>query len=168
MKVELRERTEEHVRIYFEKTRDAEIQAMLPQTAATAEQAVEDYRKTRLPGAASYGRTIHVDGAYVGDIWCYCIDREDEPNAMLSYCLFEKALWGKGIATVALKRFLEDIVPRFGLNSVGAFAYCANAASLRVLEKNGFTMREIFVEDGVESAYYQKTGRTGRDGISVS
>lgn len=156
MKIELRERTEAHVRVYFEKTRDAEIQAMLPQAAATVEQAVEDYRKTRLPGAASYGRTIYVDDAYVGDIWCYCIDRKEEPNAMLSYCLFEKALWGKGITTAALKQFLEDIVPRFGLKTVGAFAYCGNLASLGVLEKNGFTMVETFVEDGVESAYYQK------------
>lgn len=156
MKIELRERMEAHVRIYFEKTRDAEIQATLPQTAATVEQAVEDYRKTRLPGATSYGRTIYVDDAYVGDIWCYCIDRNDEPNAMLSYCLFEKMLWGKGITTVAVKQFFDDIVPRFGLNSVGALAYCANVSSLRVLEKNGFAMVETFAEDGVESAYCQK------------
>lgn len=156
MKVELRERTEEHVRIYFEKTRDAAVCTMLPQAAATVEQAVEDYRRTRLPGAASYGRTIYVDGAYVGDIWCYCIDRRETPNAMLSYCLFEKALWGRGITTLAVKRFLADAVPRYGLKTVGAFSYCANGASLRVLEKNGFARVETFAEDGVESAYYQK------------
>lgn len=167
MKIELRERTEAHVRTYFEKTRDAEIQAMLPQAAATEEQAVEDFRKTKFPGAASYGRTIYVEDAYVGDIWCCCIDRNDEPNAMLSYCLFEKTLWGKGIATVALKQFLEDIVPRFGLNSVGAFAYCTNTASLRVLEKNGFAAAERFVEDGVESAYYQIDTEICHDRISV-
>lgn len=161
MKIELRERTEAHVRVYFAKTRDAEIRAMLPQTAATVEQAVEDYRKTRLPGAASYGRTIYVDDAYVGDIWCYCIDRDEEPNAMLSYCLFEKALWSRGIATAALRQFLEDVVLRFGLKTVGAFTYCANRSSLRVLEKNGFTVAETFAENGVESAYCQKNTEDG-------
>lgn len=154
--IELRERTESHVRIYFEKTRDAEIQSMIPQTAATVEEALENYRKTLLPDATSYGRTIYADGVYAGDIWCYCIDLNDEPNAMLSYCVFEKSLWNKGITTAALKAFLEDIVPRFGLKTVGAFAYCANIPSLRVLEKNGFEAVETFVEDGVESAYYQK------------
>jgi len=156
MKVELRERTEAHVRTYFARTRDPEIMAMLPQTAETVEQAVANYQKTRLPGASSYGRTIYADGEYVGDVWCYCIDPNDEPNAMLSYCIFEKSCWRKGNATEALALFLEEIVPRFSLKTVGAFAYCSNAASARVLEKNGFAKMEEFTEDGILSAYYQK------------
>ncbi len=155
MNIELRERAETHVRTYFEKTRDPEIQAMIPQTARTVEQAVEDFRKTQLPGTTSFGRTIYADGSYVGDIWCYGIDLEDEPNAMVSYCLFEKSHWGKGIATKALKGFMQEIVPGFSLHSLGAFAYEANTASLHVLEKNGFTLREAFTEDGVASVYYQ-------------
>lgn len=154
--IELRERTEEHVRIYFEKTQDAQIASMLPQAAQTVEQAVENYRKTLLPGATSYGRTIYAEGAYVGDVWCYGIDLAEEPNAMLSYCVFEKELWGRGIATEAVGLFLADIVPRFSLKSVGAFAWCANAASLKVMEKNGFRQVETFLEDGTEAAYCQK------------
>lgn len=156
MTVELKERTEDHVRTYFSRTRDPEIREMIPQTAETAEQAVADFQKTLLPGATSFGRTIYVDGVYVGDVWCYCMDLEEEPNAMVSYCLFEKALWGKGITTEAVKQFLEEIVSRFSLKSLGAFAYCGNAPSLRVLEKNGFVKMEEFTEDGRLSAYYQK------------
>lgn len=156
MKIELKERTESHVRTYFEKTCDAEIRSMLPQAAESPEQAVAEFYKTLLPGATSYGRTIYADGAYVGDIWCYCIDLEDEPNAMLSYCVFEKPLWGKGVATEALNQFMTEIVSRFALKSVGAFTYCTNTASMQVLEKNGFACLETFVEDGIESAYYQK------------
>lgn len=156
MKVELKERTEHHVRTYFEKVQDAQIQAMLPQSAATVEQALENYRKTLLPNTTSYGRTICVDGVYAGDIWCYCIDHDEEPNAMLSYCLFEKNLWGKGITTEALRQFLADVVPRFGLRSVGAFTYSANAPSIRVLLKNDFAEVEAFMEDGVLSKYLQK------------
>lgn len=156
MQIELRERTENHVRIQYEKIRDPEIWAMIPMTDKTLEQAIADYEKTLLPGAASFGQTIYVDGAYVGDVWCYCIDPEEEPNAMLGYCLLEKDLWGKGIATEAVDLSLRGIVTRFGMKTVGAIAYCSNTASQRVLEKNGFEKMEEFTEDGVESAYYQK------------
>lgn len=156
MQIELRERTENHVRIQYEKIRDPEIWAMIPMTDKTLEQAIADYEKTLLPGAASFGQTIYVDGAYVGDVWCYCIDPEEEPNAMLGYCLLEKDLWGKGIATEAVDLFLREIVTRFGMKTVGAIAYCSNTASQRVLEKNVFEKMEEFTEDGVESAYYQK------------
>jgi len=49
---------------------------------------------------------ILVNGVYIGDIWYYCIDLDDEPNAILSYCIFEKACWNRGIATEAVKLFL--------------------------------------------------------------
>lgn len=156
MKISLKDRTEAHVRTYFARTRAPEIMAMLPQTAETVEEAVAAFQKTQHPGATSFGRTIYADNAYIGDIWCYCVDPDDEPNAMVSYCIFEKSLWGKGIATEALRQFLSEIVPRFSLESVGAFAYCENRASTRVLEKNGFRKIEEFTEDGVLSAYYQK------------
>lgn len=156
MTVELRERTETHVRIQYEKIPDPQILAMIPMTDKTLEQAIADYKKTLLPGASSYGRTIYVDGVYVGDVWCYCIDPEEQPNAMVGYCVFEKCLWGRGVATEAVKLFLADAAARFGLKSVGGIAYCSNKASLRVLEKNGFSNIEEFVEDGILSAYYQK------------
>ena len=92
MKIELRERTEETVATYFEKAQDAEIKKVLPQKAQTLEEALEDYRQTLKTDAISYGRTIYADGVYVGDIWCYGIDLNEEPNAMLSYCIFEKDL----------------------------------------------------------------------------
>ena len=98
MQIELKPRTEENVRIYFERTQDPVIQHWLPQASQTVEQAVEAYRQSLAPGAASYGRTIWADGAYVGDIWCYGIHTQQSPDAMVSYCIFEKQLWGKGIA----------------------------------------------------------------------
>ena len=156
MKVELKERTEAHVRIQYDRIRDPEIWAMIPMTEKTLEQTVADFWQTQQPGATSFGRTIYVDGVYVGDIWCYGIDPEEKPNALVGYCLFEKALWGKGVATEALKQFQQIVIPRFGLKTLGGIAYCANAASLRVMEKNGFVRKEEFTEDGVLSAYYQK------------
>ena len=155
MMIELRERTAETVLTYFRATRDAEIQKFLPQKAQSEEEALADFEKTRREGAASYGRTIYADGRHVGDIWCYCI-QEEEPNAMVSYCVFDKTLWNRGVATRSLQLFLEEIIEKFHLNHIGAFTYLENMASIRVLEANGFCRMEEFTEDGVASVYLQR------------
>ncbi len=155
MKIELRDRTADTVIIYFRSIRDPEVRKYLPQKAQTESDALADFEKTQQPGATSYGRTIYVDDNYVGDIWCYCIG-SDEPNAMISYCIFDKSCWNKGIATESLRMFLAEIAERFGLRSVGAFTYSANESSIKVLLKNGFVDAETFVENGMESKYFQK------------
>lgn len=156
MQIALGDRTAETAVMYFEKTRDPEIRRFLPQKARTAEEALEDFRETQAPGARSFGRTILVDGTYVGDVWCYCMDPEGEPQAMVSYCVFEKTLWGRGISAQALGLFLNEVRERFGFVRFGAFTFSRNTASIRVLEKNGFHLAETFTEDGVESGYYER------------
>ena len=155
MVITLGERTAETVRIYFEKANRPEIKKVLPQKAKTMEEALADYEKTRLPGATSFGQTILADGQYVGDIWCYCINMEDEPNCMVSFCVFELESWSKGIATAALKLFIEAIRAKYGVKTIGAFTYANNLASISVLEKNGFSVMEEFEENGVLSKYLQ-------------
>ena len=78
MKIELRERTAGHVRIYFEQTQDEQIERMLPRSVESLEQALANFEATLLPGAASFGRTIYADGRYVGDVWC-CISKGTRP-----------------------------------------------------------------------------------------
>lgn len=58
MKITLRERTAETTAIYFRKASTPQIRRTLPQKAKTLAEALEDYKATLLPGAASYGRTI--------------------------------------------------------------------------------------------------------------
>ena len=154
--IALGERSEETVRIYFSRAQQPMIKAVLPQKAQTVEEALADYQATLLPSARSYGRTILVDGRSVGDIWCYGLNRDEEPNAMLSYCLFEPAYWGKGIATRAVGMFLEEIRVKFGIQTIGAFTFADHAASIRVLEKNGFCLMEEFAEEGRRSKYFQR------------
>ena len=156
MNIILGPRTEENVRIYFEKAQQPAIRRMLPQKAQTVQEALADFRKTQLPGASSYGRTIWADNRYVGDVWIYAIDPADMPNAMLSYCVFEQVVWGRGVASVAVRLFLSETAEKYSLTSVGAFTYAENTASIRVLEKNGFTLEEAFTEDGMASCYYQR------------
>ena len=69
MKIELRERTAGHVRVYFEQTQDEQIERMLPRSVESLEQALANFEATLLPGAASFGRTIYADGRYVGDVF---------------------------------------------------------------------------------------------------
>ena len=157
MDVYLGNRTAETVRTYFEKANRPEIKAVLPQKAQTVEEALADYEETLHPNANSYGRTIIANGNYIGDIWCYCIDVNEEPNAMLSYCIFEKAYWSQGIATETVAMFLKEVKARYALNTIGAFTFSDNLASIRVLEKNGFTELEEFSEDGRDSKYFQYT-----------
>ena len=155
MVITLENRTADTVRIYFEKANRQEIKQMLPQKAKTVEEALEDYEKTLLPGATSFGQTVHVDGKYVGDVWCYCIDLDDEPNCMLSFCIFELEYWTKGIATVAVNMFIKNVCAKCKVKTIGAFTFSHNNASIRVLEKNGFVIAEEFEEDGVWSKYLQ-------------
>ena len=154
-KIKLCDRTEETVRIYYERAKDKEIKRFLPQKAKSVEEALEDYRKTLLPNATSYGKTIWIENTYIGDIWCYCIDKNEEPNAMISYCIFDKMYWKKGIATEVLHLFMKEISERFQLKSLGAFTYSENTASIRVLEKNSFKCIETMIEDNMESRYYR-------------
>lgn len=153
--LELRERTEGHVRVYHEKTQDKEIMDSLPGSDKSLEDALRMYAESRLPSAKSVGRTIYYDGEYVGDVWCYALG--EEPDAMLSYCVFEKRLWGNGIATQAVRLFIEYLKENYGVKTIGAFAYTDNLASVNVLEKNAFSLVERFVDDGRASAYFERT-----------
>ena len=155
MNVTLAPRTAETVRIYFREAQEPSIRRDLPQKAQTVEEALADYRKTLLPGAASFGQTILADGRYVGDVWSYCIDPSEAPGCMLSYCVFDRSVLGMGVATEAVRAFLAVIRRKYALRTVGAFTFERNAASIRVLEKCGFVCREAFTEGGERSRYYE-------------
>ena len=156
MSIILHDRTEENVLFYFERAQQSAVRRTLPQKALTIQEALADFDKTQRPDANSFGRTIYADGHYIGDVWIYGIDMNDTPNAMLSYCVFEQEMWGKGVATEAVRLFLAEVKADFGLQTVGAFTYADNVASIRVLEKNGFTLMEEFTEEGIASRYYQR------------
>ncbi len=155
MDISLAVRTTEHVSIYWNKTQDDEIKTMLPSSAESEEKALAMYEESLKSDAKSYGKVILADGTYVGDIWCYCIDETEEKSAMLSYCIFEKTLWNKGIASEAVKLFLKEVFDRYKIDKIGAFTYAFNTASIRVLEKVGFTLIDKWEEDGVMSHYYE-------------
>lgn len=153
--VTLGERTAETAAFSFQRMNTEAIRKTLPMRAQTVEEAVADFHASLRPDASSFGRAILADGRHVGDVWCYALRTGDGPDAMVSFCVFEPSRWGQGIASRALALFLEEIVPRFGLDAVGAFTYSDNLPSLRVLEKNGFRPVEEFTEEGIPSTYLE-------------
>ena len=74
-------------------------------------------------------KTIEVDGRVAGNIVCWSEGEEREVGYWLG-----KEFWGKGIATQALKEFLEIEKMR----PLRAHAATHNVASRRALEKCGF------------------------------
>lgn len=98
IKVVLKPRTAEHVRIYWEKTQDKEIRRRIPLQDISLEEALRQFEASRQPGATSFGMCIEADGDYVGDVWCYGIDEAGEQMAMFSFLIFEKACGERALA----------------------------------------------------------------------
>ena len=138
MNVELKARTADHVKTYWERTKDPEIRALIPIAELTFEESLRQYEESLFPGASSFGRVIYADGCYVGDVWCYGIDEREEKMAMFSFLIFEKKLWGKGIGSQAAKLFLPEVFSRYQINKMGAFTYADNLSSIEALKKAGF------------------------------
>lgn len=155
MDIMLKTRTKEHVVTFWEKTEDEEIKRLFPFSIKSLEEALILFEESLKEDSVSYGKVIYFRGRYVGDIWCYDIDENEEKMSMLSIVIFEKELWGKGIATKALKEFIKEVFNKFDIEKIGAFTYSNNYGSIYLLEKVGFEKIDTFVEDGIESKYFE-------------
>lgn len=155
MNIALKTRTKDHVKIFWEKTQDEEIKSLFPFSIKSLEEAFILFEESLKKDALSYGKVIYSEGKYIGDIWCYGIDEHNEKMAMLSVVIFEKDLWGKGIAAEAAKAFIKEVFSKFAIEKLGAFIYSSNYRSKGLLEKVGFEEIEAFVENGVESMYFE-------------
>lgn len=70
---------------------------------------------------------------YMGHVFISDLDSDPE----LGF-IFDKAYWGKGLATEALKAFFPKARRELGLDKVTATVNCDHQASLAVLKKLGF------------------------------
>jgi RimJ/RimL family protein N-acetyltransferase len=94
---------------------------------------------------------IVADGAPVGGIHLTVGTDIDRVCAELGYWLGE-AVWGRGIATAAIRLVTHHALTTLGLVRVFAIPFAENAASCRALEKAGYTreafMRRSAIKDG--------------------
>lgn len=102
------------------------------------------------PQIAKYA--IECDRAVVGNIVSF---RNEAGETLVGYWI-GRNYWGAGIATRALRRFLDLQRHR----PLHAYVAAANCGSIRVLEKCGFTRSGSSVgDDGVEEVHYLLRGQ---------
>ena len=77
-------------------------------------------------------------GKNIGYIQLCKLELEEEGNWEIGYHI-AKGFTGKGYATEAVKAFLPAIAKKFNIKEVHGICLAENTASIRVLEKCGFT-----------------------------
>lgn len=155
MNLTLKERLEENVIVFYEKTKDQNITNFLPLSSSSLEDTLNQFKESKLPNANSYGKCIYFDDEYIGDIWAYGKNLEESPNFMISFCIFNSNFWNKGIATKALEKFLIVLKEKYPIESVGAFIYKENKSSFKVLLNNGFLIKEVIIDNEIEDEVYK-------------
>jgi RimJ/RimL family protein N-acetyltransferase len=130
--VELREVHNSDLPVFFRQTNDPESARMAAFTHKdpTDRDAFEAHWK-RVRASSAVTRTVLVDGDVVGNAAVY-----GEPGEREVTYWIDRAYWGRGIATAALRALLV-LVPERPLYGRAA---ADNAGSLRVLEKCGFVV----------------------------
>jgi RimJ/RimL family protein N-acetyltransferase len=97
-------------------------------------------------------RTILVDGEVAGHIVSFL--RDGRGDREVGYWL-DRSLWGRGVATAALRAFLDDEEPR---RPLVAHTAAHNPGSGRVLAKCGFrAVAEVHdpLRDGVDEVHWR-------------
>lgn len=129
-RVVLRDVTEGDLPIFFEHQLDPDATRMAAFPARDREAFMAHW--TRILGNETVAKqTILFDGQVVGNV----VSWEQSSKRFVGYWI-GKEFWGKGVATAALAAFLGQVRER------PLYAHVArhNVASIRVLEKCGFTI----------------------------
>lgn len=96
---------------------------------------------------------IVVQSAAVGIIGVQFHTDIERCSAELGYWLGE-AMWGRGLATAAVRQFTAWAMPRFALTRVYAEVFAENPASGRVLEKCGFQRIGLLRKAAIKAGYH--------------
>ncbi|MER6687935.1 GNAT family N-acetyltransferase [Streptomyces minutiscleroticus] len=132
MEVELREVHDSDLPVFYRQMNDPEAVRMAAFTAPDpADRTAFDAHWKRLRASRDVVRTVLADGDVVGSAAVY-----GEPGEREVTYWIDRAYWGRGIATAALRALLAAVPER----PLYARAAADNAASRRVLEKCGFRL----------------------------
>lgn len=130
--VQLREVLAADLPIFFEHQRDPEANRMAAFAARDRDAFMAHWSKI-VADQRLVAKTVVADGQVAGNI----VSWDQAGRQEIGYWI-GREFWGKGIATRALDAFLHDVTTR------PLFAHVAahNVASIRVLEKCGFTISD--------------------------
>jgi len=140
----LRNVAESDLDVLFEHQREPEANEMAIFPARDRESFDAHWRRI-LADDSVIKKTIVVDGQVAGNIGCWV---QDGPR-LVGYWV-GKDFWGKGLATRALREFVDQIETR----PLHAWVATTNVGSIRVLEKCGFVRVGSRTTD-VEELLYQ-------------
>ncbi|WP_221354954.1 GNAT family N-acetyltransferase [Streptomyces beigongshangae] len=130
MEVVLRPVHDSDLPVFFRQTNDPESARMAAFTVEDpADRDAFEAHWKRIRASSAVNRTVLVDGDVVGSAAVYGPPGERE----VTYWI-DRAYWGRGVATAALRALLAAVPER----PLYARAAADNAGSLRVLEKCGF------------------------------
>ncbi|HEY0734621.1 MAG TPA: GNAT family N-acetyltransferase [Herpetosiphonaceae bacterium] len=139
--VVLRDVSEDDLPIFFEQQLDPEACAMAAFPSREWDAFIAHWRKI-LANDTLIKQTILFAGAVAGNIGAF----EQDGQTQIGYWL-GRSYWGKGVASAALAAFVDHVKTR----PLYAHVVKHNRASMRVLEKSGFTIcGQETGEDGVE------------------
>ncbi|WP_327716338.1 GNAT family N-acetyltransferase [Streptomyces sp. NBC_00490] len=132
MQITLREVHDSDLPVFFRQMNDPEALHMAAFTSQdpTDRDAFDAHWK-RIRASDAVHRTVLVDGDVVGSASVY-----GEPNEREVTYWIDRAYWGRGIATAALRELVTQVPER----PLYARAAADNAGSRRVLEKCGFRL----------------------------
>lgn len=132
MDIRLRDVEPGDLPLFFEHQRDAEAAAMAGFTSRDRPAFDEHWAKL-LADETCLKKTVLADGQVVGNIGSWTAHGERDVGYWI-----DRAYWGRGVASAALSAFLQLERTRPLYASLAKH----NVASLRVLQKCGFTPRE--------------------------
>ena len=125
----IREVTESDLPIFFEHQRDPEANRMAAFAARDRDAFMAHWTKI-MADESCVNRTVVVDGTVAGNVGSW----EQSGLRLIGYWI-GREFWGRGVATRALSAFVDEVTTR----PLYAYVATTNVASIRVLEKCGFT-----------------------------
>jgi RimJ/RimL family protein N-acetyltransferase len=96
---------------------------------------------------------IVVDGKIAGGIGAKQKEDVYRKNMEVGYFLGEQ-YWGKGITSIALRKFVDYLFKTFDITRIFAPVFEYNKASQRVLEKVGFRKEAVFKKSVIKNDIY--------------
>lgn len=136
--VGLRPVSEADLEVFYEHQREPEAVAMAVFPSRDRDPFVTHWKTRVLANPDGTARTITYADSVVGNVVSWAADG----HVLVGYWI-GSAYWGKGIATTALRKFLDEHELRRPLH---AHVAATNVGSIRVLEKCGFELVERTTE----------------------
>ncbi len=101
-----------------------------------ADEIIEFYMQPEPRGQHRWVIIDKASGEKIGTCGFHCWNRE-EGSVEMGYDL-QKAYWGKGYMTEALKAVLAEYIDKMGVSAVYAHIYTENERSIKLAQKLGF------------------------------